>query len=185
MINDILKDTENRMQKSLEMAHQELAAIRTGRANPAILDSIRVDYYGSLIPLRQVANVAAPDPRLLVVQVFDKNAVAAIDKAIKAADLGLNPQIDGNLLRLPIPSLNEERRRELVKFAHRIAEDGKVAIRNIRRDANDMIRELEKEHEISEDQRHDSQTRIQELTDKFIGEIDKLFKDREKDILEE
>jgi len=167
------------------MAHQELAAIRTGRANPAILDSIRVDYYGSLIPLRQVANVAAPDPRLLVVQVFDKNAVAAIDKAIKAADLGLNPQIDGNLLRLPIPSLNEERRRELVKFAHRIAEDGKVAIRNIRRDANDMIRELEKEHEISEDQRHDSQTRIQELTDKFIGEIDKLFKDREKDILEE
>lgn len=185
MINDILKDTENRMQKSLEMAHQELAAIRTGRANPAILDSIRVDYYGSLIPLRQVANVAAPDPRLLVVQVFDKNAVAAIDKAIKSADLGLNPQIDGNLLRLPIPSLNEERRRELVKFAHRIAEDGKVAIRNIRRDANDMIRELEKEHEISEDQRHDSQTRIQELTDKFIGEIDKLFKDREKDILEE
>ncbi|MCD6205935.1 MAG: ribosome recycling factor [Candidatus Marinimicrobia bacterium] len=184
-MNDILKDTENRMQKSLEMAHQELAAIRTGRANPAILDSIRVDYYGSLIPLRQVANVAAPDPRLLVVQVFDKNAVAAIDKAIKAADLGLNPQIDGNLLRLPIPSLNEERRRELVKFAHRIAEDGKVAIRNIRRDANDMIRELEKEHEISEDQRHDSQTRIQELTDKFIGEIDKLFKDREKDILEE
>ncbi|RKY55157.1 MAG: ribosome recycling factor, partial [Candidatus Neomarinimicrobiota bacterium] len=98
---------------------------------------------------------------------------------------GLNPQIDGNLLRLPIPYLNEERRRELVKFAHRIAEDGKVAIRNIRRDANDMIRELEKEHEISEDQRHDSQARIQELTDKFIGEIDKLFKDREKDILEE
>ena len=185
MINDVLKDAEHRMRKSVDTAHQELAAIRTGRANPAILDSIKVDYYGSLIPLKQIANVAAPDPRLLVVQVFDKNAVAAVDKAIKAADIGLNPQADGNLLRLPIPSLNEERRRELVKHAHKIAEEGKVAIRNVRRDANEMLKELEKEHEISEDQSHDGLKSVQDLTDKFSGEIDELFKRKEKDILDE
>lgn len=185
MVDDILKDTEDRMQKSVDTIHQELAAIRTGRANPAILDSIKVDYYGSLIPLKQIANVAAPDPRLLVIQVFDKSAVTAVDKAIKAADLGLNPQVDGNLLRLPIPPLTEERRRELVKYAHKIAEDGKIAVRNIRRDANDMIKELEKEHEISEDQSHDSMESIQELTDKFIQEIDELFKKKEQEIMDE
>jgi len=185
VINDVLKDTENRMQKSVDAARHDLAAIRTGRANPAILDSIKVDYYGSVIPLKQIANVATPDPRLLVVQVFDKNAVSAVDKAIKAADLGLNPQADGNLLRLPIPPLNEERRRELVKYAHKIAEDGKVAIRNIRRDANEMVKELEKEHEISEDQSHDGLESIQKLTDKYINEIDELFKKKEKDILDE
>lgn len=185
MVDDILKDTEDRMQKSVDTIHQELAAIRTGRANPAILDSIKVEYYGSLIPLKQIANVAAPDPRLLVIQVFDKSAVTAVDKAIKAADLGLNPQVDGNLLRLPIPPLTEERRRELVKYAHKIAEDGKIAVRNIRRDANDMIKELEKEHEISEDQSHDSMESIQELTDKFIQEIDELFKKKEQEIMDE
>ncbi|MBN2600805.1 MAG: ribosome recycling factor [Candidatus Marinimicrobia bacterium] len=185
MLNDVLIDTENRMQKSVDSAHQDLAAIRTGRANPAILDSVKVDYYGSLIPLKQIANVATPDPRLLVVQVFDKHAVAAVDKAIKAADLGLNPQTDGNLLRLPIPSLTEDRRRELVKFAHKIAEEGKVAVRNVRRDANDLIKELEKEHEISEDQSHDGLEKVQKLTDKFIQEIDNLFKKKEKDILDE
>lgn len=185
MVDDILKDTEDRMQKSVDTIHQELAAIRTGRANPAILDSIKVEYYGSLIPLKQIANVAAPDPRLLVIQVFDKSAVTAVDKAIKAADLGLNPQVDGNLLRLPIPPLTEERRRELVKYAHKIAEDGKIAVRNVRRDANDMIKELEKEHEISEDQSHDSMESIQELTDKFIQEIDELFKKKEQEIMDE
>ncbi|MGC9365284.1 MAG: ribosome recycling factor [Fidelibacterota bacterium] len=185
MVDDILKDTEDRMQKSVDTIHQELAAIRTGRANPAILDSIKVEYYGSLIPLKQIANVAAPDPRLLVIQVFDKSAVTAVDKAIKAADLGLNPQVDGNLLRLPIPPLTEERRRELVKYAHKIAEDGKIAVRNVRRDANDMIKELEKEHEISEDQSHDSMESIQELTDKFIQEIDELLKKKEQEIMDE
>lgn len=185
MVDDILKDTEDRMQKSVDTIHQELAAIRTGRANPAILDSIKVEYYGSLIPLKQIANVAAPDPRLLVIQVFDKSAVTAVDKAIKAADLGLNPQVDGNLLRLPIPPLTEERRRELVKYAHKIAEDGKIAVRNIRRDANDMIKELEKEHEISEDQSHDSMESIQKLTDRFIQEIDELFKKKEQEIMDE
>ncbi|HDP68389.1 MAG TPA: ribosome recycling factor [Candidatus Marinimicrobia bacterium] len=185
MIDDILKDTENRMQKSVDTIHQELAAIRTGRANPAILDSIKVEYYGSLIPLKQIANVATPDPRLLVVQVFDKSAVPAVDKAIKAADLGINPQADGNLVRLPIPPLTEERRRELVKYAHKIAEDGKIAVRNVRRDANDMLKELEKEHEISEDQSHDGMESVQKLTDKFIQEIDELFKKKEQEIMDE
>jgi len=185
MVNEILQDTEARMKKSVDTIHQELAAIRTGRANPALLDSIKVDYYGSLIPLRQIANIAAPDPRLLVVQVFDRNAVAAVDKAIKTADLGLNPRVDGNILRLPIPPLTEERRRELVKFAHKIAEEGKVAIRNIRRDANDMVKELEKEHEISEDESHQALDDVQKLTDKFTTQIDDLYKRKEKEILNE
>jgi len=184
MIDDILNDTEDRMKKSVDTIRQELAAIRTGRANPALLDSIKVDYYGSLIPLKQIANVATPDPRLLIVQVFDRNAVVAVDKAIKSADIGLNPQVDGNLLRLPIPSLTEERRHELVKFSHKIGEEGKVAIRNVRRDANDMTKDLEKSHEISEDQSHDALENIQKLTDKYIKQVDELLKMKEKDILD-
>ena len=184
MIHDILTDTEDRMKKSVDTIRQELAAIRTGRANPALLDSIKVDYYGSLLPLKQIANVAAPDPRLLVVQVFDRNAVVAVDKAIKSADIGLNPQADGNLLRLPIPPLTEERRYELMKFAHKLGEEGKVAIRNVRRDANDMIKDLEKQHEISEDQSHDALENIQKLTDKYTKQIDELLKMKEKDILD-
>jgi len=184
MIHDILTDTEDRMKKSVDTIRQELAAIRTGRANPALLDSIKVDYYGSLIPLKQIANVATPDPRLLVVQVFDRNAVVAVDKAIKSADIGLNPQADGNLLRLPIPPLTEERRHELVKFAHKIGEEGKVAIRNVRRDANDMIKDLEKKHEISEDQSHDTLESTQKLTDKYTKQVDELLKMKEKDILD-
>ncbi|MCK4716401.1 MAG: ribosome recycling factor [Candidatus Marinimicrobia bacterium] len=184
MIHDILTDTEDRMKKSVDTIRQELAAIRTGRANPALLDSIKVDYYGSLLPLKQIANVAAPNPRLLVVQVFDRNAVVAVDKAIKSADIGLNPQADGNLLRLPIPPLTEERRYELMKFAHKLGEEGKVAIRNVRRDANDMIKDLEKQHEISEDQSHDALENIQKLTDKYTKQIDELLKMKEKDILD-
>ncbi len=184
MIHDILTDTEDRMKKSVDTIRQELAAIRTGRANPALLDSIKVNHYGSLIPLKQIANVATPDPRLLVVQVFDRNAVVAVDKAIKSADIGLNPQADGNLLRLPIPPLTEERRHELVKFAYKIGEEGKVAIRNVRRDANDMIKDLEKKHEISEDQSHDVLESTQKLTDKYTKQVDELLKMKEKDILD-
>lgn len=185
MIKEILKDAESRMHKSVDSTHQDLAAIRTGRANPAMLDSIKVNYYGSMVPLKQVGNVAAPDARLLVVQVFDRNAVAAIDKAIKSADLGLNPQIDGNLLRLPIPPLTEDRRQELVRYAHKLAEEGKIAIRNIRRDANDMVKDLEKSHDVSEDQAHKGMDRIQELTDQFTIEIDRLLNVKEKEIMEE
>ncbi len=185
MIKDVLKDTESKMKKSLSALRNKLGNIRTGRANPAILDGIQVDYYGAKTPLNQLANVAAPDPRLLVVQVFDKGAVTAVDKAIKAADIGLNPQVEGNLLRLPIPQLNDERRKELIKYAHTIVEDGKVSIRNTRRDANDMLKELEKDNDISEDDLHNGLDSIQELTDKYTKELDELLKNKEKDINED
>jgi ribosome recycling factor len=132
-----------------------------------------------------VASIGAPDARLLVVQVFDRNAVANVDKAIRSAELGLNPLVEGNLLRIPIPQLTEERRRELVKYLHKIAEEGRVAIRNIRRDANEMAKDLEKEHEISEDESHKGQDEVQKLTDKYIKQIDELVKRKEKDILED
>lgn len=185
MIKDVLKDSEDRMLKSVTSQQHKLGNIRTGRANPALLDGIKVDYYGAKTPLRQLANVAAPDPRLLVVQVFDKSSVSAVDKAIKSADIGLNPQVEGNLLRLPIPQLNDERRKDLVKFAHTIVEEAKVSVRNIRRDSNDMLKELEKENEISEDDLHKGLDEIQKLTDKFTKQIDEMYKNKEKDIMEE
>ncbi len=185
MINDVLIDAEDRMKKSAGSKQHEFATIRTGRATPSLLSNIKVSYYGSIVPLKQVANVAAPDPRLLVVQVFDKNAVSEVDKAIRAADLGLNPQIEGNLLRLPVPQLNEERRKDLVKYAHKIAEEGKVAIRNIRRDCNEMLKELQKDKEISEDQEHTALDKIQKLTDKYIIAMDEMYKNKEIEILEE
>ncbi len=185
MIDEVIKDAEGRMKKSVENIQQEMAVIRTGRATPSLLDPIKVEYYGSNVPLRQVASIGAPDARLLVVQVFDRNAVANVDKAIRSAELGLNPLVEGNLLRIPIPQLTEERRRELVKYLHKIAEEGRVAIRNIRRDANEMAKDLEKEHEISEDESHKGQDEVQKLTDKYIRQIDELVKRKEKDILED
>jgi ribosome recycling factor len=185
MIDEVIKDAEGRMKKSVENIQQEMAVIRTGRATPSLLDPIKVEYYGSNVPLRQVASIGAPDARLLVVQVFDRNAVANVDKAIRSAELGLNPLVEGNLLRIPIPQLTEERRRELVKYLHKIAEEGRVAIRNIRRDANEMAKDLEKEHEISEDESHKGQDEVQKLTDKYIKQIDELVKRKEKDILED
>jgi len=185
MIDEVIKDAEVRMKKSVENIQQEMAVIRTGRATPSLLDPIKVEYYGSNVPLRQVASIGAPDARLLVVQVFDRNAVVNVEKAIRSAELGLNPLVDGNLLRVPIPQLTEERRRDLVKYLHKIAEEGRVAIRNIRRDANDMAKDLEKEHEISEDDSHKGQDEVQKLTDKYIKQIDELVKRKEKDILED
>ncbi|HPC36109.1 MAG TPA: ribosome recycling factor [Candidatus Marinimicrobia bacterium] len=185
MINEVVKDAEDRMKKSLDTIQQEMAVIRTGRATPALLDPIKVEYYGATVPLRQVASIGAPDARLLIVQVFDRNAVPNVEKAIRTAELGLNPIVEGNLLRVPIPQLTEERRKELVKYVHKIAEEGRVAIRNIRRDANDIAKELEKDHEISEDELHNGQEEIQKLTDKYIKLIDELVKRKEKDILED
>ncbi len=185
MINDILKDTEDRMRKSVRSSQHELNIIRAGRANPALLDVIKVEYYGSILPLRQVANVAAPDSRLLVVQAFDRNAVSGIEKAIRKSDLGLNPLVDGNLIRLPIPQLNEERRKELVKYVHKLAEEGRVAIRSVRRDSNEMLKELEKSHDISEDDLHKTLDKIQQLTVKYIKEVDELLEWKEKEIMED
>lgn len=185
MIDEVVKDAESRMKKSLDTIQQEMAVIRTGRATPALLDPIKVEYYGTTVPLRQVASIGAPDARLLIVQVFDRNAVTSVEKAIRTAELGLNPIVEGNLLRVPIPQLTEERRKELVKYVHKIAEEGRVAIRNIRRDANEMAKELEKDHEISEDELHNEQEEVQKLTDKYIKLIDELVKRKEKDILED
>ncbi len=185
MINDILKDAETRMKKSIVNLQHDLATVRTGRATPTILDGIKVNYYGSKVPLKQVANVAAPDPRLIVVQVFDKSAIHEVEKAINTSDLGLNPMTDGNLIRLPIPSLTEERRKTLVKLVHKIGEESKVAIRNIRRNDKDMIKEFEKEKEISEDESHDAIDKLQELTDQYIKEIDEKIKKKEEDVREE
>ncbi|RKY55633.1 MAG: ribosome recycling factor [Candidatus Neomarinimicrobiota bacterium] len=184
-MDDILKDAEDRMRKSVRSSQHELNIIRVGRANPALLDVVKVDYYGSILPLKQVANVAAPDSRLLVVQAFDRNAVSAIEKAIRKSDLGLNPLVDGNLIRLPIPQLNEERRKELVKYVHKLAEEGRVAIRNVRRDSNEMLKELEKNHDISEDDLHRTLNTIQQLTVKYIKEVDELLERKEKEIIED
>lgn len=185
MIKDVVNDADSRMKKSVSAQQNKLGNIRTGRANPAILDGIQVDYYGAKTPLRQLANVAAPDPRLLVVQVFDKTAVDAVDKAIKSADIGLNPQAEGNLLRLPVPQLNDERRRELIKFAHNLVEEGKISIRNIRRDANEMLKQLEKDNDISEDDMHKGLDEVQKLTDNYIKELEEMYKNKEKDIMED
>ncbi len=182
--NEIYRDAENRMKKSLEHLSHELARIRTGRATPALLDVVKVDYYGTPTPLNQVASITAPDPRLLVVQPWEKRLIGEIEKAIQQADLGLNPSNDGTVVRVPIPELSEERRQELVKLVKKFCEDTRIAIRNIRRDAKDKVKHLEKEHEISEDESHQMVEKIQKLTDEFIEKVDELFKKKEKEIFE-
>ena len=184
-LNEIYKDAENRMKKSVEHVQHELAKIRTGRATPALLDIIRVEYYGSKVPLNQVATVTAPEPRLLVIQPWEKRIIGDIEKAILESDLGLTPSNDGNVIRLNIPELSEERRQELIKLVKKFCEEGRIAIRNVRRDANEHIKKLEKSHEISEDERDHALKHIQELTDKYIQEIDDLLEMKEKEILEE
>ncbi|MBO8131504.1 MAG: ribosome recycling factor [Candidatus Marinimicrobia bacterium] len=184
MLDEILKDAEERMKKSVENTRHELLTIRTGRATPTLLDGIKVEYYGSMVPLRQIANVVTPEARLIVVNPFDRSALASIEKAIIQANLGLNPMNDGNVIRIPIPPLTEERRKELVKIVHKLAEDGRVAIRNIRRDANDMIKELKTNHEISEDEAELYLEKVQKLTDKYIEEINSMLKSKEKELME-
>ena len=184
MPEEILKHAEESMQKSQENLHRELAGIRTGKANPALLDSIKVDYYGQVVPLKQVASIAVPEARLITVQPWEKTLVPEIEKAIQASELGLNPQSDGTLIRLPIPALTEERRKELVKVVKKCAEESRIAIRNIRREANDRFKKKEKEHSISEDQMHDKQDEVQKMTDKFIETIDEIVVSKEKEIME-
>jgi len=184
MLEEVSNKAKESMEKSIEALHHELSTIRTGKANPALLDSIRVEYYGDKVPLKQVANIAVPDPRTITVQPWDKSAVAEIERAILASDLGLNPQNDGTTIRLPIPVLTEERRKDLAKIVKRMCEESKVAIRNIRRDANDRIKKLEKEHEISEDNMHTKQTEIQEMTDTFIKKADDTVAAKEKELME-
>jgi ribosome recycling factor len=184
MIDELLEDARERMGKSVESTHHELATVRTGRASPALLDRISVDYYGASTPLRQLATISAPEPRLLTVQPYDKSSIKAIEKAINESDLGLNPSNDGNLIRLAIPELNEERRRELVKVTRHIAEEGRVAIRNIRRDVMHDLRELKEAGETGSDQEHRAEVELQKLTDAKIAELDALLKGKEEEILE-
>lgn len=184
MVDEILKSAKISMKKSIENLHRELAGVRTGKANPALLDVVRVSYYGQQVPLKQIASITTPDPRTIAVQPWDKSLVPEVEKAILASELGLNPQSDGTLIRLPIPPLTEERRKDLVKMVKRLAEETRIAIRNIRRDANEKIKKLEKEHEISEDEMHSRQEKVQELTDEFTEEVDRIVEAKEKEIME-
>ncbi len=184
MLEEIYADTRDRMKKSTEAFRQELGRIRTGRASPQLLEGIKVDAYGSSVPLNQVATVSVPEPRLIVLSVWDKSLVGEVEKAILKSGLGLNPLIQGTLLRIPIPPLSEERRAEMVKLVKKMAEDAKVAIRNIRRDSIEMVRGLEKEKEISEDARHSAEAEIQKITDEFTQNIEKILADKEKELTE-
>ncbi len=183
-VDRIFSETEEHMKKSIEMAETELASIRTGKASPAILDSIKVDYYGTMVPLKQVANISVPDAKLITVQPWEKPMVGEVVKAIQSSNLGLNPLSDGSFIRVPLPPLTEERRRDLVKTIKHLIEEGKIAIRNIRRDANEKVKKLEKDHEISEDDYHKYHKEVQELTDNSIKELDEVFQVKEKEIME-
>ncbi|MFA4964665.1 MAG: ribosome recycling factor [Thermoleophilia bacterium] len=184
MEKELLADARHRMDKAVEAVGVEFNTVRSGRASVGLLDRIHVDYYGTSTPLRQMANIAAPEPRLLTVQPFDKTAMRSIEKAIMESDLGLNPSSDGSVIRLPIPSLTEERRRDLVKLIHRLAEDGRVAVRNVRRDCMKDLKELAHEGEVGEDAEHRAEKELQELTDAHVHKIDELVKHKEAEILE-
>ncbi len=183
MINDIKAEAEKKMKKSLEALHSAFNKIRTGRAHPAILDSVMVNYYGQETPLKQVASVNVEDNRTLTVSPWEKNLVPTIEKAIMTSDLGLNPATSGDVIRVPMPMLTEETRREMVKQAKADAEHGRVSIRNARRDANNMIKELLKEKEITEDDERRGEEEIQKLTDKYIAEVEKMLKSKEEDLM--
>jgi ribosome recycling factor len=184
MIDEFLSDAKDRMQKSVESTRNELSTVRTGRASPHLLDRLSVDYYGTATPLKQLAQVAATDARLLTVTPYDKSSIGAIEKAVMESDLGLTPSNDGNVIRLQIPELTEERRREMVKVVHDIAEQGRVAVRNIRRDVMHDLRELKKEGDAGSDEEHHGETELQKHTDAATGEIDSLLKGKEEEILE-
>jgi len=183
MINDILKDAEQRMQKSIDSMRAEMAKIRTGRASPALIDHLTVDYYGTATPISQVANISVQDARTLAVQTWEKNMVTVVERAIMEANLGLNPMTAGDLIRIPMPPLTEERRKEMVKVAASEGESGKVAIRNIRRDANGDFKSLLKDKEISEDEEKQAEANIQTLTDKYVAQVDVIVKEKEAEIL--
>ena len=184
MIEKASAAAEGRMKKTIEAVGHQLASIRTGKATPSILESLRVDYYGTATPIQQVASISAPEARLLVVQPWDKTVVAEVAKAIQGSDLGLNPQVEGQVIRIPIPPLSEERRKDLVKLVKKYGEEGKIALRNIRRDVNDELKKAEKAKEISEDQMHDGFDSIQKLVEKYTDTIDDLTAKREAEVME-
>ncbi len=184
IIDDFLKDAQEHMDKSVDATRGKFGSVRTGRATPALLDRIMVDYYGAQTPIKQLAQVAATDARLLTLTPYDKNAIGSIEKAIMESDLGLTPSNDGNVIRLQIPELNEERRRDLVRVVHGVAEDGRIAVRSIRRDVMHDLRELKKEGEVGEDDERRAEAELQKRTDSSTTEIDALLKAKEEEILE-
>jgi ribosome recycling factor len=183
-IEDFLADAKRRMDKSIEATHHEFNSIRTGRASPALLDRITIDYYGTSTPLKSLASISAPEPRLLVVQPFDPGAIKNIERAVQESDLGLTPSNDGKVVRLPIPALTEERRKDLVKVVRRVAEDGKVAIRNVRRDVMQHLKELVVNGDVGDDEERRGEQQVQKLTDDHVKSIDDLLKVKEAEIME-
>lgn len=184
MIEDVLKEAESKMQKAVEVLRRDLAGLRTGRASPALVERLQVEYYGTPTPLNQLANISVPEPRLLVIQPWDKAALAHIEKAILKSDLGLTPVNDGRVVRLAIPQLTEERRRDLVRVSRKKVEEGRVAVRNCRRDAHEHLKELQKEKLISEDESKRSQERLQRITNAYVEDVDSLGEKKEQEILE-
>jgi ribosome recycling factor len=184
MIDELLADARDRMAKSVESTREQFGSVRTGRASPALLDRISVDYYGAVTPLKQLATITAPEARMLTVQPFDQSSIRAIEKAIIESDIGLTPGNDGKLIRLSVPELTEERRRELVKVVRNIAEDGRIAIRNVRRDVMHDLRELKDAGDIGSDDEHRAESELQKVTDSRVGELDEMLKHKEDDILE-
>jgi ribosome recycling factor len=184
LIDQLLEDAGERMAKSVDSAKHELSTVRTGRASPSLLERVVVDYYGAPTPLNQLATISAPEARLITVQPYDKSSIKAIEKAINESDVGLNPSNDGNLIRLVVPELTEERRKDLVKVVRNLAEDGRVAIRNVRRDTMHHLRELKAEGEVGSDDEHRAETELQKLTDARVADLDAVLKAKEEEILE-
>lgn len=184
MIDETLADAEQRMGKAVDALRRDLSTVRTGRASPALVEHMSVDYYGTPTPLQQLATISVPEARLLSIQPWDKASLEAIEKAIQKSDLGLNPSNDGAIIRLVIPQLTEERRRDLVRVVHKKVEDGRVAIRNVRRDAHEMLRDLQREKEISEDDEHRAQEQLQKITDRFVLQADEVGTEKEQELLE-
>lgn len=183
-IEQIVADAESRMKKAISVLRDEFLTVRTGRASTTLLDRVMIDYYGSPVPLNQLATISVPEPRLVVIQPYDKAAIGNIEKAILQSDLGVTPNNDGTVIRLPIPTLTEERRRELIRVVRNMAEESRVAIRNVRRDANEHLKELKKQKEVSEDDEHRSEEEMQKKTDKYVNEVDKMLKNKEEEIME-
>lgn len=183
MIDDVAKESSERMDKTIEALHRDLMTIRTGRASPSLVERVMVDAYGTQVPLQQLAGINAPEARLLVIQPYDRSTIGAIDKALRKADLGFNPSNDGTVLRIAVPALTEERRREMVKLVHRYGEDARVAVRNIRRDAIKDLVDLEHEKLISEDDLKRGQDRVQDITDRHIKQVDEIGKTKEQEVM--
>lgn len=184
MLNDVYQDTRDRMQKALESLEQDLKRLRTGRASVSLVDGIKVEYYGNPTPLNQLATLTIPEPRTIMIQPWDTTVIGDLEKAILKSELGLTPMNDGKIIRINIPPLTEERRRDLVKVIKKKAEETKVAVRNIRRDSNEMVKDLKKEKEISEDEQFRAQDEIQKITDEFIASVDTVYNNKEKEVLE-